>query len=187
MSSSKYLFAGLLLAASTTPVFADNPQVAIDVSIGGEPAGTITIELFSDVVPKTAENFRVLCTGEQGDDLKFAGSPFHRIIPRFMIQGGDITKGNGTGGQSIYGNKFPDENFTLKHNEPGMLSMANSGPNSNGSQFFITVVPTSWLDGKHVVFGKVVDGMKVVYAMEEQGSPSGRPAMDVTLEACRQL
>lgn len=187
MSRSKYALAALLLAVGATPVLAANPQVAIDVSIGGEPAGTITIELFADVAPKTAENFRVLCTGEQGEDLKFAGSPFHRIIPGFMIQGGDITRGNGTGGKSIYGNKFADENFTLEHTEPGMLSMANSGPNSNGSQFFITVAATPWLDGKHVVFGKVVDGMQVVRAMERQGSPSGRPAMDVKLESCSQL
>jgi hypothetical protein len=123
------------LTAGAAPIRADNPQVAIDVSIGGEPAGTIEAELFADVVPKTAENFRVLCTGEQGEDLSYAGSPFHRIIPGFMIQGGDFTNGNGTGGVSIYGGKFDDENFERKHTEAGLLSMANAGPDTNGSQF----------------------------------------------------
>jgi cyclophilin family peptidyl-prolyl cis-trans isomerase len=169
------------------PAFAENPKVAIDVSIGGVPAGTITFELFSDVVPKTAENFRVLCSGEQGEELKYAGSPFHRIIPGFMIQGGDFTNGNGTGGKSIYGERFEDENFDLKHTEAGLLSMANAGPDTNGSQFFITVAPTPWLDGKHVVFGKVVDGMEVVEAMEKEGSRSGRTKDPVVLERCRVL
>ena len=169
------------------PAFAENPKVAIDVSIGGEPAGTITVELFSDVVPKTAENFRVLCSGEQSEELSYAGSPFHRIIPGFMIQGGDFTNGNGTGGKSIYGERFEDENFDLKHTEAGLLSMANAGPNTNGSQFFITVAPTPWLDGKHVVFGKVVDGMEVVETMEEQGSRSGRTKAPVVFERCRVL
>jgi peptidylprolyl isomerase len=169
------------------PAFAENQKVAIDVSIGGEPAGTITFELFSDVVPKTAENFRVLCSGEQDEELSYAGSPFHRIIPGFMIQGGDFTNGNGTGGKSIYGERFEDENFDLKHTEAGLLSMANAGPNTNGSQFFITVAPTPWLDGKHVVFGKVVDGMEVVETMEEQGSRSGRTKAPVVFERCRVL
>ncbi|MFE8032155.1 peptidylprolyl isomerase [Thiohalocapsa marina] len=174
--------AGSALAADP----ADNPRVALDVSIGGEPAGTVTLELFSDVVPKTAENFRVLCAGEQ-EDMRYAGSPFHRIIPGFMIQGGDFTRGNGTGGKSIYGDRFEDENFQLRHTEAGLLSMANAGPNTNGSQFFITVAPTPWLDGKHVVFGKVVDGMDVIKTMEEQGSRSGRTKEPVVLEACRVL
>jgi peptidylprolyl isomerase len=169
------------------PALADNPKVALDVSIGGEPAGTIELELFADAVPKTAENFRALCTGEKGGDLKYPGSPFHRIIPGFMIQGGDITNGNGTGGKSIYGERFDDENFDLKHTEAGMLSMANAGPNTNGSQFFITVAPTPWLDGRHVVFGKAIKGMDVVKAMEAQGSSSGRTAQPVVLEDCRQL
>jgi peptidylprolyl isomerase len=164
-----------------------NPKVAMDVSIDGEPAGTIEFELFADVVPKTAENFRALCTGEKGDDLAYAGSPFHRIIPGFMIQGGDFTKGNGSGGKSIYGAKFEDENFDIKHTKAGLLSMANAGPNTNGSQFFITVAPTPWLDGKHVVFGEVTEGMDVVEKMEATGSRGGRTSAPVVLEACRQL
>ncbi|MBK1721468.1 peptidylprolyl isomerase [Thiocystis violacea] len=187
MSTSNRLIAALLLAASTATAFAANPKVAMDVSIGGKPAGTITLELFADVAPKTAENFRALCTGEKGEDLSFAGSPFHRIIPGFMIQGGDFTNGNGTGGKSIYGEKFADENFELDFTGPGQLAMANAGPNTNGSQFFITVAATPWLSGKHVVFGKVVEGMDVISAIEAQGSNSGRPASPVTLESCRQL
>lgn len=192
MSKSPLYLTTVLLTAMTTPALADNPKVALDVTIGGEPAGTITIELFADVVPKTAENFRALCTGEKGmgksgKPLSYAGSPFHRIIPGFMIQGGDFTRGNGTGGESIYGEKFADENFQLKHTEAGILSMANAGPNTNGSQFFITVDATPWLDGKHVVFGKVVEGMDVVEAMEAQGSRSGGTKTEVVLAGCRAL
>jgi peptidylprolyl isomerase len=192
MSKSSLYLTTVLLAAMTTPALASNPKVEMDVTIGGEPAGTITFELFADVVPKTAENFRALCTGEKGvgksgKPLSYAGSPFHRIIPGFMIQGGDFTRGNGTGGESIYGEKFADENFQLRHTEPGLLSMANAGPNTNGSQFFITVAETPWLDGKHVVFGKVVDGMDVVKAMEAQGSQSGNTKNKVVLADCRAL
>lgn len=181
-----------ILTLCAAHALAENPRVAVDVTIGDEPAGTITLELRADVVPKTAENFRALCTGEKGmgesgKPLSYAGSPFHRIIPGFMIQGGDFTRGNGTGGESIYGEKFEDENFELKHDGPGILSMANSGPDSNGSQFFITVAATDWLDGRHVVFGKVVDGMDTVQKMEAEGSRSGRTKSPVVLSACRQL
>jgi peptidylprolyl isomerase len=186
------LIATALIATLPMSAFAANPRVAMDVTIGGEPAGTVTVELFADVAPKTAENFRALCTGEKGTGesgkpLHFKGSPFHRIIPGFMIQGGDFTRGNGTGGESIYGGKFDDENFELKHTEAGTLSMANAGPNTNGSQFFITVAATPWLDGKHVVFGKVVDGMDVISKMEAEGSRSGATRSEVMFADCRQL
>lgn len=162
-----------------------NPTVFFDITVDGQPAGRVTFELFADVVPKTAENFRALCTGEHGFGYK--GSGFHRIIPDFMCQGGDFTRGNGTGGKSIYGEKFADENFTLKHTEPGQLSMANAGPNTNGSQFFITTVQTAWLDGKHVVFGKVTDGMDIIRKMEGLGSGSGTPRAKVEIADCGQL
>ncbi len=169
-----------------------NPRVFFDITIGGRPTGRVVFELFADVVPRTAENFRALCTGEKGvgrsgKALHYKGSKFHRVIQQFMCQGGDFTRGNGTGGESIYGEKFADENFQLKHTTPGLLSMANAGPNTNGSQFFITTVVTSWLDGKHVVFGKVVDGMNVVQAMEAAGSHSGTTSADVVIADCGQL
>jgi peptidylprolyl isomerase len=169
-----------------------NPRVFFDISIGGQPAGRIVFELFADVVPRTAENFRALCTGEKGTGksgkpLHFKGSSFHRIIPQFMCQGGDFTRGNGTGGESIYGNKFDDENFKLKHTQKGLLSMANAGPGTNGSQFFITTIETPWLDGKHVVFGKVVQGQEVVDAMERVGSRNGATSKTVTIEDSGEL
>jgi len=169
-----------------------NPKVFFEIEIGGQVAGRIVMELFENVVPRTAANFRCLCTGEMGmgvngKKLCYQGSIFHRIIPDFMCQGGDFTRGNGTGGESIYGESFEDENFKLKHTAPGIMSMANSGPDTNGSQFFITTVKTNWLDGKHVVFGKVVEGMNVVQNMEKCGTNGGKPKKQVKIIESGQL
>jgi peptidylprolyl isomerase len=170
-----------------------NPIVFFDINTNNQFLGRIEIILRSDIVPNTAENFRCLCTGEKGlskysnKPLHFKNSIFHRVIPNFMCQGGDFTNGNGTGGESIYGNKFRDENFILKHDSVGILSMANSGPNTNGSQFFLTTSLTPWLDGKHVVFGKVVSGFDILKRIESLGSQSGSTSQNIIISNCGQL
>ena len=162
-----------------------NPVCFFDITANDQPLGRIEMTLRADVVPKTAENFRALCTGEKGFGYK--GSPFHRVITQFMCQGGDFTRQNGTGGKSIYGEKFADENFKLKHTGPGVLSMANAGPNTNGSQFFLCTVETNWLDGKHCVFGNVTKGMDVVKKVESYGSQNGQTSAKIIVADCGQL
>jgi peptidylprolyl isomerase len=171
----------------------DNPHVFFDIKQGDKELGRVVMRLYADIVPKTAENFRALCTGEKGNGkagkpLHYKGCTFHRVIKDFMIQGGDFTNGDGTGGESIYGEKFADENFTIKHTSAGLLSMANAGPGTNGSQFFITSTNTPHLDGKHVVFGHVVEGMDVVNQIEITEKGAGdRPAIDIVIEDCGEM
>ncbi|KAG5187987.1 peptidyl-prolyl cis-trans isomerase 11 [Tribonema minus] len=184
--------------ASPDPAVAEavdrgSPVVFMDIAIGGTEMGRIKIELFADVCPKTAENFRQFCTGEfkrQNLPVGYKGAPFHRVIKGFMIQGGDFVKGDGTGRMSIYGEKFDDENFDLRHTGPGLLSSANSGPNTNGCQFFFTLAKAEWLDGKHTVFGKVLDpaSMNVLRKVENVTvGTHNRPRLPVVVSQCGEL
>ncbi|QDT10282.1 peptidylprolyl isomerase [Stieleria marina] len=181
-----------LASAQTSADAKVTHKVFFDIEINKEPAGRIVFGLFGEDVPKTAENFRTLCEGVKGKglfkkEMGYEGSIFHRVIPGFMLQGGDFTNGNGTGGISIYGEKFPDENFKFRHDTLGLLSMANSGPNTNGSQFFITTSKPSHLNGKHVVFGRVIDGMELVKRIESLGSNSGATRLPIRIAKCGEL
>jgi peptidylprolyl isomerase len=183
------------VGGNTTKSKMANPRVFFDLSAGGAALGRVTMELYADTVPRTVENFRALCTGEKGvgksgKPLHYKGSSFHRVIPGFMCQGGDFTNGNGTGGESIYGAKFADESFAGKagkHTGAGCLSMANAGPNTNGSQFFICTADTPWLDGKHVVFGRVTEGLDIIRRVESFGSRSGATSQKIEITNSGQL
>ncbi|BFU23465.1 peptidyl-prolyl cis-trans isomerase, putative [Entamoeba histolytica HM-1:IMSS-B] len=167
-------------------------KVFLDIRIGYEKVGRIVIGLYGEIVPKTVENFRALCTGEKGIGkygmpLHYKGTKFHRVIPGFIIQGGDIVSANGLGGESIYGDMFDDENFVLNHTKKGLVSMANYGENTNNSQFFIEMIPTYWLDGRHVVFGEVIEGMDVCEKVMNQGNRSGETTKPVIIEDSGEL
>ena len=164
-----------------------NPRAFFDIAIANKPVGRLTFEVFKNDVPKTSDNFLAFCKGykmNESANISYKDTIFHRIIPDFMCQGGDIMNGNGTGSVSIYGRKFEDENFKIKHDKPGLLSMANSGPNTNGSQFFLTTVETPWLDGHHVVFGELKEGLDVLKTMENEGSGSGTTKNKVSIHDC---
>ena len=186
--SSEGLRSRALRRGETLP----RPLVFFSISLDSDFAGNLIFELFSDVVPITSENFRCLCTGElcssfTDPSLSYKNSVFHRVIPQFMCQFGDTTKGNGYGGKSIYGPKFDDENFKLKHDEPFLLTMANAGRDTNGSQVLLTLAKCEWLDGKHVVFGRMIKGEETMQKIVECGNHSGRTAKDVTIMNCGQI
>ena len=189
LTAALLALANLTLADTLSTV---TNKVYFDVTIDDEDAGRIVFGLFGDVVPRTVKNFVELSDGSAGKDkrgreMTYEGSKFHRIIPGFMAQGGDFTKGNGTGGESIYGKTFGDENFDLSFTKPYLLAMANAGPNTNGSQFFITFEVTSWLDGHHVVFGEVIEGFETVDMLEKIGTQSGASTKHAVISACGDL
>ncbi|KAJ4455763.1 putative Peptidyl-prolyl cis-trans isomerase CYP22 [Paratrimastix pyriformis] len=192
VASAEPMVSGVLEKRYLERPLATNPVVFFDITIAGQNIGRVKMELFADVCPRTAENFRVFCTGERkraGLPIGYKNTSFHRVIKGFMIQGGDFLKGDGSGRLSIYGDKFPDENFRLKHTAPGLLSMANNGPNTNGCQFFVTCAPCPWLDNKHVVFGRVIDGMMYIRVVENStvNPQNNKPRIPCIISECGQM